>query len=187
LVLGGSNGSQSLNERAPRALYKSREAINGWQIVHQTGPRDVSATRALYQKLGLKAYVSPFLGDLPSLLLSSDLAISRAGGTTLAELAASGVPAVLVPYPAATDDHQRKNAEAFVTRRAARLVDPREIEGRLDDALALHVNELVTSPSLRVRMGIAMQQFARPQATEHLVRVIESVVDSVSADLAICA
>ncbi len=136
IVLGGSGGSRTLNENVPRAIYKARAALAGWEIVHQTGGHDAQATALIYGKLGLSARVAPFFADLPQLLATSALAVSRAGGTTLAELAVCGVPSILVPYPHAADNHQRRNAESFVAAGAARMVDARDVEGRLDNALA---------------------------------------------------
>ena len=119
IVLGGSGGARSLNENVPRALYKIRHLLTGWEILHQSGEADVEATRELYRKFALEARVEAFWPDLPVLLAGSSLAICRAGGTTLAELSAAATPAVLLPYPHAADDHQRKNADIFVAAGAA--------------------------------------------------------------------
>ena len=89
-----------------------------------------------YEKFGVTARLAPFFDDLPRLLADCDLAISRAGGSTLAELAVCGVPAILLPYPHAADDHQRTNADLLATAGAARMLDEREVTGRLDNALA---------------------------------------------------
>ncbi len=89
-------------------------------MVHQTGGSEPYKTAGLYSKLGIEARVASFFEDLPQLLAASDLAVSRAGGTTLAELAMCGVPSILLPYPRAADDHQLRNAECFVLARAAR-------------------------------------------------------------------
>jgi UDP-N-acetylglucosamine--N-acetylmuramyl-(pentapeptide) pyrophosphoryl-undecaprenol N-acetylglucosamine transferase len=136
IVLGGSGGAHSLNEQVPRALYKLREQLSDWEIVHQTGPRDVAATQDLYRKYLIDAAVVPFIKNLPQVLRASEFAISRAGGTTLAELANTKVPALLLPYPHAANDHQRLNAEVFVRAGAAEMVDERNNIGRLDDAVA---------------------------------------------------
>ena len=119
VVLGGSGGARSLNENVPRALYKIRRFLTGWEILHLSGAADVEATRNLYRKFALPARVEAFWPELPELLAGSSLAICRAGGTTLAELAATATPAVLLPYPHAADDHQRKNADVFVSAGAA--------------------------------------------------------------------
>jgi UDP-N-acetylglucosamine--N-acetylmuramyl-(pentapeptide) pyrophosphoryl-undecaprenol N-acetylglucosamine transferase len=172
IVLGGSSGAETLNGQVPRALYKLRGRLKGWQIVHQTGPRGWEATRELYRKFGLRAVVVPFIEQMAHMLAGSDLAISRAGGTVLAELAVTGVPAVLVPYPHATDDHQRKNADLFTTAGACVTVDARDLTCRLDDRLAAVLNELVLDTLRRKRMGEIMRGFARPRAAEQVARLV---------------
>lgn len=164
LVLGGSGGAQTLNEQAPRAIYKAGDVLAGWDIVHQTGPRDSAATAELYARLGLAAQVTPFIKDMPGVLAATDLAISRAGGTTLAELAVCGVPAILLPFPRATFDHQRQNAEVFQAAGAAQLLDERQVAGRLDNELAGQVRLLAADPGARHHMAARMQRFARPAA-----------------------
>ncbi len=178
LVLGGSGGSKMLNEQVPLALYKAGTALEGWRIIHQTGERNAPATRALYQKLGLRATVGSFINNMAGMLLNCDLAITRAGGTTLAELAACGVPTLLVPFPRAADDHQRKNADVFSSAGAARTLDEREIAGRFDNALAAHVVELVTHSALRLRMAQAMLRLARPTAAAEVATAILAVLHS---------
>ncbi len=178
LVMGGSGGAQTLNEQVPRALYKVGAVLHGWRVVHQTGERDVARTAELYRKLGIAATVAPFIDELPRLMRESQLAISRAGGTTLAELAASGLPAIVLPYPAATDDHQRKNADAFVAAGACRLVDEREVQGRLDNRLAQLAIELASDHRQRVRMAQAMTALARPQATRRVARSIAALLQA---------
>jgi UDP-N-acetylglucosamine--N-acetylmuramyl-(pentapeptide) pyrophosphoryl-undecaprenol N-acetylglucosamine transferase len=176
IVLAGSQGAKRLNEFVPRAIYKVGRAARGWEIIHQAGKRDLEATRTLYRKLGLVARVEPFLKDLPELLASTELVVSRAGGTTLAELAASGVPAVLIPYPHASRDHQRKNADRFVAAGAARLIDPRELHGRLDDRLAQVLGELATDQIVRRGMAAAMRKLARPQAARDVALLIRELL-----------
>lgn len=176
VVLGGSQGAKVLNEQAPRALYKVGAVARDWQIVHQSGAQDVQMVSELYRKFGLSAYVQPFLHDLPSVLAATDLVVSRSGGTTLAELAASGVPAVLVPYPRATDDHQRKNADRFVQAGAARLVDAREVTGRLDNRLAEVLRDLMSDGTARVAMTGAMRRLARPGAAREIALAVGELI-----------
>jgi UDP-N-acetylglucosamine--N-acetylmuramyl-(pentapeptide) pyrophosphoryl-undecaprenol N-acetylglucosamine transferase len=178
IVLGGSGGARSLNENVPRALYKVRHLIDGWEIVHQSGEADLSSTRELYCKFALEARVEAFWPDLPALLAGSSLAICRAGGTTLAELAATATPALLLPYPHATDDHQRKNADVFVSAGAARLLDEREIDGRLDDRLAEMLEQILVDAQGRATMGQAMNGLARPHAAAHVATLVWSLVSS---------
>lgn len=175
LVLGGSQGAKTLNEQLPRALYKVGPLARDWQIVHQSGANDVELVSELYRKLGLRAFVQPFLHDLPSVLAATDLVVCRSGGTTLAELAASGVPALLVPYPHATSDHQRRNAERFVAAGAARMIDAREVEGRLDNHLAEVLRPLMTDGASRIAMRGAMRKVARPNAAQEIAVMLRDL------------
>ncbi len=175
LVLGGSGGARSLNEQVPRALYKLRKQLLGWRIVHQTGPRDWQATDALYRKLDIEAVVVPFLDPIQPVLHETDLAICRSGGSTLAELATVGVPAVLVPYPHAAGDHQRKNADVLAAAGAARIVDSREVAGRLDNAFAAALGELLVDAPARNRMATAMRGLGQPDAAWHVAVMIRDL------------
>jgi UDP-N-acetylglucosamine--N-acetylmuramyl-(pentapeptide) pyrophosphoryl-undecaprenol N-acetylglucosamine transferase len=175
VVLGGSGGAHAINEFVPKALYKLRDSLADWQIVHQTGPRETSATAELYRKLTLNATVVPFIQNLPSVLRHTDLAISRAGGTTLAELAATGVPAVLLPYPQAADDHQRSNADVFASAGAARIVDERDVYERLDDALVRALDDLVADAPLRDTMSAAALKLARPDAAWQVATMVHEL------------
>lgn len=172
LVLGGSGGAQALNQTVPEVLAGLRESLVGWHIVHQTGTRDAEATRLRYAANGLHATILPWLDDMPGVMRQSSLAISRAGGTTLAELAATGLPAVLVPYPHAAADHQRANARAYWSAGAAEVVDqtdgPVAFPQALNDALA----HLLVHPSRRKEMREAMLLQARPAAAENVARLI---------------
>lgn len=176
LVLGGSHGSRVLNEFAPRALYKAGAAIHGWQILHQTGEREAAAVRDLYGKLGLNAIVTTFFDDVPRLLHDTDIAITRAGGSSLAELAACAVPTILVPYEKAADDHQRINAEAFAAAGAAEIVDPKVITGRLDDYLAKKISRLARHVDVRLNMATSIAQFARPNAAKVVAKTVRNVL-----------
>jgi UDP-N-acetylglucosamine--N-acetylmuramyl-(pentapeptide) pyrophosphoryl-undecaprenol N-acetylglucosamine transferase len=178
LVLGGSGGARALNENVPRALYKVRRLLAGWQIVHQSGESELEAARTLYAKLDLAATVVPFLSDMAETLPATDLAVCRAGGTTLAELAAAGVPAILLPYPHATDDHQAANARHYAGGGGCVTIDERDVPGRLDDQLADMLCFLVANDELRVRMGAAMHALARPNAAADVADLIWSIVSS---------
>ncbi len=178
LVLGGSGGARSLNENVPRALYKVRPQLAGWRILHQTGESDCEATQTLYEKFDLPASVVSFVDDMPRALAATDLAVCRAGGTTLAELAAAGVPAVLLPYPYATDDHQAANARHFAAGGGCVTIDGRQVQGRLDDSLADMACFLLANEELRSRMSEAMRELARPSAAADVADLIWSIVSS---------
>jgi UDP-N-acetylglucosamine--N-acetylmuramyl-(pentapeptide) pyrophosphoryl-undecaprenol N-acetylglucosamine transferase len=181
LVLGGSGGARSLNENVPKALYKIRQQLAGWRIVHQSGEADFEATRTLYEKFDLPAEVVPFFGDMPTVLANTALAICRAGGTTLAELAAVGVPAILLPYPHATDDHQAANAKCFSTGGGCVTIDERLVADRLDNELADMLCFLLANEELRGRMAAAMRDLARPNAADDVAELVWSIVSSRSA------
>jgi UDP-N-acetylglucosamine--N-acetylmuramyl-(pentapeptide) pyrophosphoryl-undecaprenol N-acetylglucosamine transferase len=170
VVLGGSGGAESLNQNVPLALAKVRRLLAGWQIVHQSGEAGVRATAQLYGGLGLPATVRGFVADMPRLLAGAELAVCRAGGTTLAELAAAGVPAVLVPYPHAADDHQRHNAKAFSA--GAVTVDSRRLPGPLHGHLAAVLWDLLGEPGRLKRMSAAMYRLARPRAAGDVAELI---------------
>jgi UDP-N-acetylglucosamine--N-acetylmuramyl-(pentapeptide) pyrophosphoryl-undecaprenol N-acetylglucosamine transferase len=176
LVLGGSGGARSLNQHVPRALYKLSNKLIGWSIIHQTGPTQAAATQELYRKFALDAQATPFVQNLPEVLRESDLVICRAGATTLAEIAATAVPAVMIPYPLATDDHQRLNAEPFVAAGAARMIDERTITGRLDNELVATIEELLIHPKQRQSMSAAMYELARPDAAWQVAMMIFDLV-----------
>jgi UDP-N-acetylglucosamine--N-acetylmuramyl-(pentapeptide) pyrophosphoryl-undecaprenol N-acetylglucosamine transferase len=175
LVLGGSGGARSLNHFVPRALYKLRNKLIGWSIIHQTGPGQAEATQELYDKFALEAQATPFVQNLPDVLRESDLVICRAGATTLAEIAATAVPAVMIPYPHATDDHQRLNAEPFVAAGAARMIDERTITGRLDNELVLRIDDLLSDRVKRQAMAVAMYERARPDAAWQVAMMIHDL------------
>ena len=176
-----------MNENVPRALYKVRGQLTGWQIVHQSGESELDATRTLYAKLDLPAMVVPFLGDMPAELSATALAVCRAGGTTLAELAAAGVPALLLPYPRATDDHQAANARHFARAAGALQSTSAGLAGRLDDHLADMLCFLLANDELRGRMASAMHELARPRAADDVAELIWSIVSSrsVRAEVAV--
>ncbi len=174
VILGGSAGARALNENLPPALGRIHSRLDGWRIVHQSGTADFDATRKRYRDLGLPATVVPFAADMPGLLSGSHLAVSRAGGTTLAELAAAGIPAVLVPYPYAADDHQRINAEAFAAEGGCVVVDERERPGKLDQALAAVLVGLLADAGAAANMAASMRRVARPDAARHVAELIEA-------------
>lgn len=172
LILGGSSGARTLNEHVPQALARIGASLAGWQIVHQTGPADAAATQTLYRSLGLAATVVPFLNNMPGVLSTTGLAICRAGGTTLAELAAAGVPAILVPYPYAANNHQRLNADLFATARGSVVLDDRDAPGQLENRLVYLLPKLLDDPSCRDAMSQAMHRLAKPDAAEDIAKLI---------------
>ncbi|NLS92392.1 MAG: UDP-N-acetylglucosamine--N-acetylmuramyl-(pentapeptide) pyrophosphoryl-undecaprenol N-acetylglucosamine transferase [Planctomycetaceae bacterium] len=176
VVLGGSRGARWLNTNVPLALAAISKHFAGWRVVHQTGHDDHEATAAIYRRLKIDAVVQPFIADVAKLLAGSDAAICRAGGTTLAELAACGVPALLVPYPHAADDHQRRNAEVFAAAGACFLLDEREAEEHPEQSLAALLLPLVGSRSTRDAMSERMRALAHPDAAADIATMIGNML-----------
>ncbi len=121
LVMGGSQGARPLNDLLVSALPILATAGVRMQFIHLAGAADCQRVRAAYEQYGMPAKVFGFLEDMPLAYSACDLALSRAGGTSIAELTALGIPAILVPYPHATDNHQARNA-AVLERRGAAIV-----------------------------------------------------------------
>jgi UDP-N-acetylglucosamine--N-acetylmuramyl-(pentapeptide) pyrophosphoryl-undecaprenol N-acetylglucosamine transferase len=166
LVFGGSQGAHAINmamvEAAPR-LAAGGPALH---LVHQTGERDVEMVRAAYRQARLPADVEPFLYDMGRQLGQADLIVCRAGATTLAEIAAAGKPAILIPLPTATDDHQRRNAEALGNAGASEVLLQKDAMGPL---LADRIHALAADRHRRQRMAAAARTFAKPEAARVIV------------------
>lgn len=145
LVFGGSQGARVLNEIMPKILFPLLRDVKGLTVLHQSGPRSEAATRQAYQETGAEEsrwQVSAYLDDMPARFAEADLILCRSGASTMAELAAAGKAALLVPFAAATDDHQRKNADVFVAAGAARMLLESELEPqRLIDILQAMLSE----------------------------------------------
>jgi UDP-N-acetylglucosamine--N-acetylmuramyl-(pentapeptide) pyrophosphoryl-undecaprenol N-acetylglucosamine transferase len=178
LILGGSQGSHAVNEvvLAMAETLAARAALP--RIVHQSGPADAEAVRARYATLGLaaRAEVRPFIDDMPAALAGAALVIARAGALTLAELAITGRPAILIPLPTATDDHQTENARAFDDAGAALLLPQSRASGA---TLADLVATLMADAPRRARMAEAMRALGRPEATREIVSELRALLDGI--------
>jgi len=176
IVLGGADGARSLNESIPGALKQLGKSIDDWQIIHQTGEGQLQETEARYHQVGVEALAVTSIDEIASVLFASDLVVCRAGGTTLAELALAGVPALLVPSPQATDDHQVANAKVFASAGACRLIDETSQLGALDKALARELKSLISDNELRHDMGQKIRGLARPQASAEIASAIQDTL-----------
>jgi UDP-N-acetylglucosamine--N-acetylmuramyl-(pentapeptide) pyrophosphoryl-undecaprenol N-acetylglucosamine transferase len=176
LILGGSQGAHAINVAMVAAAPELVRRHPGLEVVHQTGPRDLAAVREAYREAGIAARAESFLDGMAGEMNAADLVISRAGATTLAELAALGRPAVLVPFPAATDDHQRKNAQVLATAGAAVLLDERDLTG---PRLVEVVDPVIGDRDRRAVMAAAMRTFSKPDAASRIVdRLLELAAGS---------
>ncbi|MCH8820776.1 MAG: undecaprenyldiphospho-muramoylpentapeptide beta-N-acetylglucosaminyltransferase, partial [Acidobacteria bacterium] len=168
LVFGGSQGSRPINQMVCDALpFLPSDRIT---LVHQTGRDDYMSVQEKYQAAGVEAEVLDFIQDMPSYMARSDLILSRAGASTVAEIAAAGRPAILVPLPQATDDHQRKNAAVFVKRQAAVVMEQEETTGR---ELARVLVELAGQHDHLRQMAKASRGLAQPGSREKIVDFME--------------
>ena len=166
LVFGGSQGAHAINMAMVEAAPRLAAAAPAVAITHQSGERDLEVVRDGYRRAGLQARVEPFLFAMDREMKAADLVVCRSGATTLAELTASARPSILIPFPGATDDHQRRNAEALARVGAAQMIDQRELTG---DRLATEILGLVANEGERRRMGAAAAQLARPDAAKLIV------------------
>ncbi len=166
LVFGGSQGAHAINVAMVEAAPRLAAGGTGLHLTHQTGERDVEMVRSGYRAAGLQADVEPFLFDMGRQLGQADVVVCRAGATTLAELTAAGKAAILVPLPTATDDHQRKNAEALAARGAAEVLLQRDMTG---ESLATRLLALAGDGDRRRRMADAARSLARPDAAKVIV------------------
>jgi UDP-N-acetylglucosamine--N-acetylmuramyl-(pentapeptide) pyrophosphoryl-undecaprenol N-acetylglucosamine transferase len=165
LIFGGSQGAHAINvamvEAAPRLA-----AAGGVDITHQTGERDLELVRRGYEKQRLSARVEPFLFDMDREMTRADVLVCRAGATTIAEVAAIGRPAILVPLPTAADNHQLRNAEVLDRAGAAELIEQKDLTG---DRLADRLLALAGDAARRRAMADAVREFARPDAAKRIV------------------
>jgi len=171
LVFGGSQGAHAINVAMVEAAARLVAAAPRMAITHQTGERDLEMVRDGYRRAGLEARVEPFLYAIDREMKAADLVVCRAGATTLAELAAAGRPSILIPLPTATDDHQRRNANALVRLGAARIIEQRSLTGEL---LAAQIVALAADDAERAIMSAAARRMAKPDAAKVIVdRVLE--------------
>jgi UDP-N-acetylglucosamine--N-acetylmuramyl-(pentapeptide) pyrophosphoryl-undecaprenol N-acetylglucosamine transferase len=166
LVMGGSQGAHMVNEMVLRYVPKLREAIPNLQFIHLTGVHDVESVRARYKTLGVPAMVQAFWNDMALALAAADVAVSRAGASSLAELAARQLPAVLIPYPSAANNHQFFNASAFVQSGAARMMPQ---DTTTPAYLVQEVLELIGNASKRSAMKSALAKWHTPGAAAGIV------------------
>jgi UDP-N-acetylglucosamine--N-acetylmuramyl-(pentapeptide) pyrophosphoryl-undecaprenol N-acetylglucosamine transferase len=169
LVFGGSLGARTFNTHLPKLMPALLDAVPGLTVLHQCGERHEAATLEAYTASGAdpaRWQVRPFLTDMAAEFARAHLILSRSGATTVAEEAGAGKPALLVPFAAATDDHQRRNAEAMVEAGAAVMVEEKELEtpGRLLAALT----GLLNDPERLEAMSAAARTQAHPGAAERI-------------------
>jgi UDP-N-acetylglucosamine--N-acetylmuramyl-(pentapeptide) pyrophosphoryl-undecaprenol N-acetylglucosamine transferase len=166
LVLGGSQGARALNEAVPQALGRARTPV---RVVHQSGGAHADEVAERYARLGGSelAQVAAFIDDMPAALAASDLVVSRAGASAVSEICAVGRPSLLVPYPYAAGDHQRKNAEALAKAGAAVCVAS---DDATPERIASEIDRLAADETTLPAMAEAARRRGRPDAADAIAR-----------------
>lgn len=169
LVFGGSQGAHRINLAVMEALPLLHPHRGKVQFLHAAGERDLDLVKEAYRVRGFLASVQPFFQEMSLAYAAADLCLCRAGAGTVAELAALGKPAFLIPYPYAADDHQRLNALVLVRVGGARMLLDRELSG---EAVAAFLEEVLEKPFLLEEMGQSAKALGRPDAASHLADVV---------------
>lgn len=166
LVFGGSQGAHAINRAMLEALDELESLRTRLRILHQTGSKDRDAVADAYQTKGLAAEVLPFIVDMAAAYQAADLLVCRAGATSIAEITAAGKAAILIPFPAAVEDHQTKNAEVLVQAGAAEMISEKELTGA---RLAAAIKRYYESPQLLREMEIRSAGLGNIRAAADIV------------------
>jgi UDP-N-acetylglucosamine--N-acetylmuramyl-(pentapeptide) pyrophosphoryl-undecaprenol N-acetylglucosamine transferase len=172
LVFGGSQGAHAINVAVVEAAPRLAAAAETLDLVCQTGARDFDMVRTAFERSGVQGRVERFIDAMDREMKVAGLVVSRAGATTLAEVTAAGRPAILIPLPTATDDHQRHNALALRREGAAEVIEQQELTG---ERLAERVIALAGDRDKRRQMSAAARRLAKPRAAEEIVAAVMQI------------
>ncbi len=173
LVIGGSQGARILSETVPAAVALLPEALRArLRVAHQARAEDAGGVTAAYAAAGVPAEVAPFFADIPRRLAEAQLVVSRAGASSVADIAAVGRPAILIPFAAAAEDHQTANARGLVAAEGAILIPEAALSPQ---ALARHMATVLGNPDIAARMAAGARAYGRPDATARLVELVETL------------
>ncbi|MGI9263640.1 MAG: undecaprenyldiphospho-muramoylpentapeptide beta-N-acetylglucosaminyltransferase [Gammaproteobacteria bacterium] len=164
LVFGGSQGSLCLNKVVPAALALIPESVRP-QVRHQAGPHTLDVAQSAYADAGVEGLVTPFIDNMAEAYAWADLAVCRSGALTVSELAAAGLGSILVPFPAAVDDHQTLNAKFLVDANAAHLVQEADLDA---DRLAALLTGVIEKDGRAQAMAQAARELAQPDSLHQL-------------------
>ncbi|MBT3172329.1 MAG: undecaprenyldiphospho-muramoylpentapeptide beta-N-acetylglucosaminyltransferase [Rhodospirillaceae bacterium] len=174
LITGGSQGARVFAELVPAALAKlAPEIRDRLNVAQHCRPEDIENVNRLYQASGIRSETATFFDDLPARLQTAHLVVCRAGASTVAELATAGRPAILIPYPHATDDHQSANGRALESAGGAVMLQEAETSA---ERLAEHLNHYLSSPETLANAAKAALGAGRPDASQALADLVESLV-----------
>jgi UDP-N-acetylglucosamine--N-acetylmuramyl-(pentapeptide) pyrophosphoryl-undecaprenol N-acetylglucosamine transferase len=178
LVTGGSQGASVLSKIVPEGLGMLAPSLRRrLQVVQQCRPEDIERVRAEYAKLGIPAELMTYIEDMPQKLADAHLVIGRAGASTIAELTAAGRPAILIPFAAATDDHQTANAREMVWAGGARAIQEDSFR---PDVLARQIEALAMDPVALANAAGRALSVGRPHAARDLADLVERVGNGLS-------
>jgi UDP-N-acetylglucosamine--N-acetylmuramyl-(pentapeptide) pyrophosphoryl-undecaprenol N-acetylglucosamine transferase len=168
LVFGGSQGAAAINRVVMEALPSLICEVPGVHVIHQTGQRDYNHAQAVYLQSGISAEVYPFIEEMPAAFGRADLILCRSGASTVAEITAAGRPVIFVPFPKATDDHQRRNAEVLAHAGAALLLPEPELTSQ---HLVATVAGLLRDRPRLLAMAQAARRLSHPDAAREIARM----------------
>lgn len=169
LIVGGSQGASAINQLIVRCLGDLRAALPEVQFLHLTGAKDCEKVSAAYREVNAIAVVRPFLTEMELALNAATVAVSRSGASSLAEFAALRLPAILIPFPAATDNHQFHNARALVEAGAARMLGEQHSS---PENLKRIVVSLMNDSNERRRLSSALADWHRPNAARDIAEAV---------------
>jgi UDP-N-acetylglucosamine--N-acetylmuramyl-(pentapeptide) pyrophosphoryl-undecaprenol N-acetylglucosamine transferase len=168
LIFGGSQGARAINRIAMRAAAPLLERVPGLKIIHQTGEADYADAQAAYANLGSSVELHRFIDDMPGAFARSSLLLCRSGASTVAEVTAAGIPAVLVPFPRAADDHQKRNAEALERIGAAIMLEERQLS---EESVVETVSSLLADRVRLNHMGENARKVSHPNAAREIAEM----------------
>lgn len=175
LVIGGSQGARILSDLVPAALAALPEALRAnLRVAHQARAEDAARAMAAYAAAGITAEVEPFFADIPRRLSEAQLVISRAGASSVAEISVIGRPSILIPFAAATGDHQTANAAGLAQAGAAIVIAEKALDA---GGLSRHIADVLGQPGLAEQMARAALAQARPDATDRLVAMVLTLAE----------
>ncbi len=175
VVIGGSQGARILSDVVPAAIVALPEAIRrNLRVAHQARAEDADRVTAAYDAAGIMAEVQPFFTDIPRRLSEAQLVVSRSGASSVADISIIGRPAILIPYAAATGDHQTANARGLVDAGAAILIPEKLLDA---GSLSSHMAAILGQPKAAETMARNALALGRPDATDRLVTLVEDLVE----------
>ncbi len=176
LVMGGSQGARILSDVVPEAIKKLPAEMRQYlRISHQARAEDHNRVDTFYASHGIAAEVKPFFNDVPRRMSEAQLVISRAGASSVADIAVIGRPSILIPYAHATGDHQTANARGLVEADAAILIPESQLDAT---SLCAQIQTIINDPAAANQMAQAALSCSRPDATERLVDMVKKLADT---------